>query len=400
MAASWKTFQISERAANLPASATLALAAKAGALRAEGKPVVNMTVGEPDFATPQNIVDAAFRAVAQGATHYTATAGTPALRQAVADLCSKCHGINLEPANVVVTPGGKFALFSACQALLNPGDEVLIPAPYWVSYPRAVELAGGVARSIPTRLDQHYLLTAKELEANLTDKVKLLILNSPSNPTGAGYGRKDLEELAEVLAAHPQVRVLWDDIYRRLVYDHFEYVSPATVSDLAERCLFLDGVSKTYAMTGWRIGWAIGPKEVIAAMTRIQGHATSNAAAVSQAAALEALTGPQDSVDHMLVEFTRRRSLIMESFSGIRGFRFLPPDGAFYLFCDVSDIVNEQGGTDVELADRILHEALVAAVPGTPFGAPGHLRFSFATSDENIKEATRRLKKMLGTASN
>ncbi len=395
----WKRFQVSERAEHLPTSATLALAAQAGRLKGEGKDVVDLTVGEPDFATPEHIVEAGSKALRDGWTHYTPTPGVSALREAIAEEFHKVHGRRVGPESVTVTPGAKYALYLAFEALVDPGDVVLIPAPYWVSYPRMAELACGVSKVLPTSLQQGFRLQPDVLDEYLDDRVRVLVINSPSNPTGTAYRKEDLEALAEVLERYPQVRIVWDDIYRRLLYDGFDYASPAGVPGLAERCIFIDGVSKAYAMTGWRLGWAVGEPELLASMIRIQSHTTSNAAAVSQAGALAALTGPQEPVEAMRRRFQERKHLVVQEFGRVRGLHFNEPDGAFYLFPDVSELLSDPdvpAQTDVELADHILSESLVASVPGTPFGSPGHLRFSFAASKESLLTAAQRLRDLFG----
>ncbi len=395
----WKRFHVSARAEQLPPSATLALAAQAGRLRGEGKDVVDLTVGEPDFDTPEHIVEAGCRALRDGMTHYTPTPGIVPLREAIADEFRRVHGMDVGPQNVTVTPGAKYALYLAFEALVDPGDRVLIAAPYWVSYPRMAELACGEPRFLQTSIDEGFRLQPEVLAAALDDKVRVLILNSPSNPTGAAYRKQDLEALAEVLDDYPNVRIVWDDIYRRLLYDGSEYASPATVPGLAQRCVFIDGVSKAYAMTGWRLGWAVGEPDLLASMIRIQSHTTSNAAAVSQAGALAALTGPQEPVEDMRRKFQERKHLVIEEFGRVRGLRFQEPDGAFYLFPDVSQLLADPdvpAATDTELADYILSKALVACVPGTPFGSPGHLRFSFAASMDTLRSAAKRLRDLFG----
>ncbi len=388
----WQHFDISQRAVDLPASATLALAATAGRMRAEGRDVVDLSVGEPDFPTPSHIVEAAFGAVEQGMTHYTPTAGIPELREAVAEEFRRVHGRECGLGNVVVTPGAKFALYAAFQVLLDPGDKVIVPAPYWVSYPRMVELACGEPVVVQTRKEDRFRLRPEDLEAHLDDRVKVVVMNSPANPTGVAYTLEDLQAIEEVLERHPQVRVVWDEIYRKLVYHDFQYVGPSRVEGLASRCVFVDGVSKAYAMTGWRLGYAVGDEEVISSMVRFQSHTTSNAPAVSQAAALAALKGPQEPVEEMRRRFEARRDFLLENLREVPGLDWVEPDGAFYVFLDVRAWLDRLGCEDHELAGRILEEAAVACVPGSAFGTPGYFRLSFAASLQSLEQAVARLR--------
>ncbi len=384
----------SKRVQAIPGSATLTISARAGELRAAGKDVVALSVGQPDFPTPAHIVEAARKALADGAFGYTPTAGTPALRQAVADTLGTLTGQALTPAHVLVSSGAKQSLHNLIQALVDPGEEVLVPTPYWVSYPSMAQAAGAVFTPLPTRMEDGFRLTADTLRATLTDRSRVLILNTPSNPTGAAYERAHLEALAEVVLAHPRLAVVSDEIYRHLVYDGFTHTSFASLGpEAAARCFVVDGVSKAYAMTGWRIGYAAGDPAVIAGATRYQDHTTSCASAISQAAAVAALTGPQEPVETMRRAFERRLGLLSEGVTRIPGLCMNRPQGAFYGFVKVA---GEAGADDAALCQRLIEEAHVATVPGSAFGAPGHIRLSYAVADERIEEGLRRIARALG----
>lgn len=380
------------RTRSIPASATLAISAKAGRLKAAGVDVVDLSVGQPDFPTPEHIVEAARKALADKAFGYTPTAGTPKLREAVAQNLSAATGLKLAPANVFVSSGAKQCLHNLMQALVDPGDEVLVPAPYWVSYPSMVHAAQGVMRVLPTCLERGFRIDAQQLREALTDRSRLLVLNTPSNPTGAAYSEEELRALGEVVLSHPRLLVLSDEIYRGLTYDGWKHVSPASLGqDLASRCFLVDGVSKAYAMTGWRIGYAAGDPEVIAAAIRYQDHTTSCPSSISQAAALAALTGPQEPVEEMRRAFEKRRRALIEQVASMQGLSLSPPQGAFYGFLRLE----ARAETDVALCERLIDEAHVAAVPGTAFGAPSHIRVSFATSTDRLREGLARIGRAL-----
>lgn len=393
--------RVSDRLAAITPSATLAVDAKAKALKASGVPVIGFAAGEPDFPTPANIVQAAREALNQPANFkYTPAAGIPALRQAIADRVKTFGTSPLEPSQVLVTNGGKQAVFQACAAIINQGDEVLLPAPYWTTYPECVKLAGGVPIQVTATLDTDYKVTVEQLEAARTDKTIALIHCSPSNPTGTVYTEAETRAIAEWALEHG-IWVISDEIYDHLVYDGMQAPSIVKVApDLAEQTICLNGVAKTYSMTGWRVGWMTGPKDVIAAASSLQSHLTSNVNNIAQAAALEALTGPQDAVEEMRQAFDRRRQLIVRLLREINGFKVPMPQGAFYVFPDVSGLIGtEIGGkcpqNTLELAEVILTEAEVAAVPGEAFGTPGYLRFSYAMADEDIAEGIGRIKKLI-----
>ena len=388
---------ISRRAAAVAPSATLAITNKAAQLRAEGKPVIGYGAGEPDFPTPAPIVDAAIAAAGDPASHrYSPAAGRPELRKAVATKTLRDSGYAVEPTQVVVTNGGKQAVYLTCQVLLDPGDEVLLPAPYWVTYPEAVALAGGVTVPIPTDESTNFTVTVEQLEAAVTDRTKMLIFVSPSNPTGAVYSAEAMAAVAE-WAAERGIWVMTDEIYEHLVYGDAEHHSmPVIRPEIAERCVVVNGVAKTYAMTGWRVGWLIGPAEVAGGATRIQSHLSSNVNNVAQAAALEAVTGTLDAVDEMRGAFDRRRRTMVEMLNAIDGVTCLEPEGAFYAFPNFTGLLGRPLGgatphTTMDLASILLDEVNVAIVPGEAFGAPGYARLSFALADDDLIEGLQRI---------
>lgn len=392
---------ISARAARLEPSATLAISEKARRLRAEGEPVIGFGVGEPDFPTPDHIVDAAALAIKDPAMHhYTAAAGLPKLKEAIA--ASHRHdGYVVDPSQVVVTNGAKQAVFTAFQILLDPGDEVLIPAPYWVTYPAAVELAGGVPVSVPTDDRSGFMVSVDQLEEARTDRTKAIMFVSPSNPTGAVYQRDRMEEIGRWAADHG-LWVITDEIYDRLVYEGTPFNSlPTVVPELIDQTVVINGVSKSYAMTGWRVGWLAGPRQVAEAATRLQSHLTSNVSNVSQAAALAALTGPDDSVKEMRAAFDRRRRIMVSMLNEVSGIECPTPGGAFYTFPNVTgllgvDLSGHTAHSSFELAALLLEEIKIAIVPGEAFGAPGYARLSFALADEELVEGLGRLQEFAG----
>ncbi len=396
--------QISNRLNRARVSGTVRLSQAARDLRAAGHEVIDLGEGEPDFDTPTHIVDAAFRAAREGATRYTDVAGTSELRRAVARRFRELYGLNCQPEDIIVGTGAKQLIFNALLATLDPGEEVIIPAPHWVSYPDMVTIAEGrpvVAQCGP---QTGYKLTANALASLLTPRTRWLILNSPCNPTGAVYSAQELAQLASILRDHPQVAVMSDDIYREIVFDGAFATMARVAPDLADRVLTVDGVSKSYAMTGWRIGYAAGPANLIAAMTKLQGQSTTNASSVSQAAALAALEGPQDFLAEWTAAYDRRRDLIMKQLDDVDGLIFTRPQGAFYHFIECSALLGRTDPrgqrivTDNDLSLYLLENAGVSLVPGSEFGLPGHLRLCFAKSDqqlmracENIREAVESL---------
>ncbi len=396
-------FAISRRAAALKPSATLAVSAKAAELRAAGKQVLSFAAGEPDFMPPTAVREAVSQMSLTKPILYAPVPGTPALRDAVAAELGAFHQRTFARDEILVSCGAKHSLANLFLASLDPGDAVVVGAPYWVSYPDMVALAGGVPITVSTRRADGWKLSPETLEPVLGAKTRFVILNSPSNPTGAGYSRDELRALGEVITARaPKAWIVTDDIYRSLVYDGFEATSAfVAMKGITDRIVAVDGVSKTYAMTGHRVGYMAGPPALISAASGIQSQMTSGAATLSQCAALAALTDPSvpAEVAAMQDAFTRRRSLILGGLAEVSGVEVQPPDGAFYVFADVSAHVGEgaKHANDVELATWLLQESLVATVPGTPFGAPGHLRLSYATDDASIEDGCHRIASAFAT---
>ncbi len=392
---------VSARAARIEPSATLAISAEARRLKAAGEPVIGFGAGEPDFPTPDYIVEAAALAARDPAMHhYTASAGLPELRAAVAATHLR-DGLTLDASQVVVTNGAKQAVFTAFQILLDPGDEVLIPAPYWVTYPTAVELAGGVPVFVPTDDRAGFLATVEQLEAARTGRTKALLFVSPSNPTGAVYPRDRMEAIGRWAEAEG-LWIVTDEIYNRLVYDGTTFHSiPVVTPGIVDRTVVINGVSKTYAMTGWRVGWLAGPSRVAEAAIRLQSHVSSNVSNVAQAAALAALTGPDDTVDEMRAAFDRRRNTMVSMLNDVPGVECATPGGAFYTFPNVSgllgvDLAGTTATSSLELAALLLDEIQIAVVPGEAFGAPGYARLSFALADDDLEEGLGRLQQLAG----
>jgi len=387
-------------------SPTIAVSAKARELKAAGKDVIGLGAGEPDFDTPDNIKAAAIAAIDAGKTKYTDPDGIPELKQAICDKFQRENGLSYTPAQVSVGTGGKQILYNALMATLNPGDEVVIPAPYWVSYPDMVLLAGGEPVIAEASLESNFKLSPDQLEAAITPKTKWLIFNSPSNPTGAGYSREELKALTEVLMRHPHVWVMTDDMYEHLAYDGFEFCTPAQVEPaLYDRTLTCNGVSKAYAMTGWRIGYAAGPEELIKAMRKIQSQSTSNPSSISQWAAVEALNGPQAFLAERAEAFKRRRNLVCDMLNAVDGITCPVPEGAFYVYPSISGLIGKTSpaGTIIEndevFATALLEEANVAVVFGAAFGLSPNFRVSYATSDEALTEACTRIQNFCASLS-
>ncbi len=392
---------VARRIQQMEESPTMAVTAKAKELRAAGEPVIGFGAGEPDFPTPDNIVAAAAEAVADPATHrYTPAPGLPPLREAIASVTSRTAQATIDPAQVVVSNGGKHALFNVFMTLLDPGDEVIVPAPYWVSYPEQIRLAQGVPVAVPTTKETGFRATVEALEAARTERTKALVFVSPSNPTGAVYPRDEVATVGQ-WAADNDVWVITDEIYDRLVYD--EATAPSIVAvtpELEGRTIIVNGVAKTYAMTGWRVGWSVSPKDLASGMSKLQGQATSNVCNVAQRAALEALTGPQDAVAEMRAAFDRRRKLAVEHLGAIEGVEVVEPQGAFYVFPSFEAILGREIAgrritTTLELAEVVLEEAKVAIVPGEGFGAPGYARLSYALGDDDLVEGIERVADLL-----
>jgi aspartate aminotransferase len=393
--------RLSDRIAAIAPSATLAVDAKAKALKAAGEPVIGFGAGEPDFATPAHIVEAAVAACQVPANHrYTPAGGLPELREAIAAKTARDSGYDIDAAQVLVTNGGKHAIANAFAALLDPGDEVLLPAPYWTTYPEPIKLAGGVPVELLTDEGSGFRVTVDQLEAARTPKTKALVFVSPSNPTGAVYPRAEVEAIGRWAVEHG-IWVVTDEIYEHLTYGDAEFHSmPTLVPELADRCIIVNGVAKTYAMTGWRVGWVIGPSDIIKGATNLQSHETSNVANVSQRAALAALTGGLDDVYRMREAFDRRRIAIHKALNAIPGVSCLEPEGAFYAFPSFQTVLQREVrgrklGSTLELADFILEEAKVAIVPGEAFAAPGYARLSFALGDDDLAEGVQRIADLL-----
>ncbi len=386
-------YQLSDRVNAIQPSPTLAVSQKAAELLLAGHDVIGLGVGEPDFDTPDFVKDAAKAAIDAGQTKYTAVDGIIELKQAVINKFKRDNNLDYSLPEILISSGGKHSIFNLLSAWLNPGDEVVIPAPYWVSYPDMVKLVGGEPVIVAAGIDQRYKITAAQLDAAITPKTRLLFLNSPSNPTGTAYSKAELSELAEVLRNHPQVLIASDDMYEHILWTDESFYNLAMVApDLHDRIMLLSGVSKAYAMTGWRIGYAAGPKPLIAAMKKIQSQSTSNAASISQHAALAALEGDQSCIGTMVTAFKERHDYLVDALNQIPGMKCIPGDGTFYTFANIEGLMAAKDcSTDIALCELMLNEAKVALVPGTAFGAPGHCRFSFATDLATLKEAVRRI---------
>jgi len=384
---------LSNRVQKIKPSATLAVSDKAKQLKAQGVQIVSMGSGEPDFDTPVNIQKAATQAIGAGETRYTAVDGTPQLKKAICEKFKRQNGLDYSVNEVMVSSGGKQVFYNLCQAILSKGDEVIIPAPYWVSYPDMAILADATPVFIEAGLDQEFKITAEQLESSINTNTKLFVLNSPSNPTGAVYTKSEIESLGAVLERHPQVNVISDDIYEHIRWEDDEFVNIAMACPkLKDRTIILNGVSKAYAMTGWRIGYAAGPEDIIKAMKKIQGQSTSNPSSISQAAALEAISGDQSFINMMVEAFERRHNFLVDSLNAIDGIECPQSRGAFYSFPRVQGLIDRLGlKDDVEFSTYCLDKISLALVPGSAFGAPGYVRLSFATSMDNLKLAIERL---------
>ena len=391
---------ISKRLQSIKPSPTLAIDAKAKALKAKGVDIISFGTGEPDFDTPQNIKDAAIKAINSGFTKYCPVSGTPDLKDAIIKKFKEDNNLEYTREQVMVSCGGKHSLFNLFQTIFDEGDEVIIPAPYWVSYPDMAVLAGAVPIFITTSDKNHFKVKPTEIEKVITKKTKAFILNSPSNPTGNTYTKEELEEIADICIKN-NLLIISDEIYEKLVYDNFKFFSIAQVSkEVKDHTIVVNGVSKAFAMTGWRIGYAAGPKEIIAAMTKMQSQSTSCPTSISLKAATEALNGDKACLETMRVEFEKRRNYIVDRLNKINGITCLKPEGAFYVFPNISNLLEKTYNgklinTDIELADYLLDEAKIAVVPGSAFGAKGFIRFSYATSMEKIVEGLNRLEAAL-----
>ena len=385
---------ISDSLKRIKPSPTIAVTQKARELRAAGKDVIGLGAGEPDFDTPDNVKNAAIKAIKSGDTKYTAVDGTPALKKAIITKFKRENKLSYSADQITVGTGGKQVLYNAFMATLNKGDEVIIPAPFWVSYPDMVLLAGGKPKIVKCTEQEGFKLTPSKLRKAITKKTKWLILNSPSNPTGAGYTKKEIEELAKVLIKNKKVHILSDDIYEHIKYDNFNFYTIAQNSKLKDRTLTMNGVSKSYAMTGWRIGYAAGPKDIIKAIGKIQSQSTSNPSSISQAAAVEALNGNQGFIQRRSKAFKERRDFVVKSLNNIKGINCLTPNGAFYVFPSCKGLLNKKTNlkTDTDFVQKLLEKSNVAVVQGSAFGLDGYFRISYATSMQNLKKAMERIK--------
>ena len=391
------TIRLSKRVAQVKPSATIAMSMKAAELRAAGRDIISLSMGEPDFDTPEHIRAAGIAAIEQGQTRYTAVDGIPALKDAIIDKLKRDNQLDYEAADILVSNGAKQSIYNLLQATIDPGDEVIIPAPYWVSYPDMVRLADGEPVVLKTTPDTDYLITPTQLAASITDQTRMLMLNSPSNPTGQAYSRQQLTELGEVLKEHPRILICSDDIYEHIWWADEPFASIGeVVPTLKDRLVVINGVSKAYAMTGWRIGYAAGPARIIKEMRKVQGQSTSNPCSVSQAAAVAALAEDQTCVREMCKAFRERHDWLQPALDELPGVSCAPGKGAFYLFADCSEAIKTLGLTDdLALAEHLLEEAGVASVPGSAFGAPGHLRLSFACGLDTLKQAVERIARAL-----
>ncbi len=388
--------KLADRTKLIKPSVTLAIAAKAGKLRSEGVDVVNFSAGEPDFDTPDHIKAAAIEAIRRGMTKYTDVKGIEPLREAIAQKYQRDYGLTYRKEDVLVSCGAKHSLYNVLQAVVGPGDEVVIPAPYWVSYSDMALLAGGVPKLIATDETTGFRMKPEQLEAAITPQTRVVLLNSPCNPTGASYDRNELLNITRVLEKR-ECLILSDDIYEKIVYDNFQVHNIVALnSALRDRTIIINGVSKTYAMTGWRIGYALGPADVIAAAAKIQSQSTSNPTSIAQAAALEAIRGPQDEVVTMVREFEKRRNVIVDRLNAVQGLRCLKPQGAFYVFPNIAALLGKIGNgkklaAPCDVADYLLEQAKVAVVPGEDFGSGEHIRLSYATSLADIERGCKRI---------
>jgi len=375
-------------------SPTIAVTSKAREMRAAGKDVIGLGAGEPDFDTPDNIKEAAIEAIRKGDTKYTAVDGTPALKKAIQAKFSRENDLSYELDQISVGTGGKQVLYNAFMATINKGDEVIIPAPYWVSYPDIVLLAGGKPKIVKCDEKNNFKLTPEKLKKAVTKKTKWIIINSPSNPTGSGYTKNEIIALSKILLKNKNIFILSDDIYEHITYDNFEFFTIAQIEKLKSRTLTMNGVSKSYSMTGWRIGYAAGPKEIIKAMAKIQSQSTSNPTSISQAAAVEALNGTQEFIFERSNSFKERRNFVVDSLNNIKGISCLSPEGAFYVFPNCKKLLNKKTKlkTDKDFVEKLLEKAEVAVVQGSAFGLNGYFRISYATSMKNLKKAMDRIK--------
>ncbi len=388
------TIKLSQRVQNIKPSPTLAITARAAALRAEGKDVIGLGAGEPDFDTPEHIKQAAIEAINSGKTKYTPVDGTPDLKQAIIKKFSRDNGLDYEANQILVSVGGKQSFFNLAQAYIQAGDEVIIPAPYWVSYPDMTLLADGKPVIIEAGQENQFKITPAQLEAAITDKTRLFVINSPSNPTGMAYSMDELKALGEVLRKHPDILIATDDMYEHIYWADEPFCNILNANpDFYDRTLVMNGVSKAYSMTGWRIGYAAGPADLIASMKKVQSQSTSNPASISQAAAVEALNGDQTCIQSMLAEFKKRHDFVVSTLNDMSGIDSLETDGTFYVFPNIAGVLEHKPELkdDMDFAETLLVEKGVAVVPGTAFGLKNHVRLSIATSEDNLRNALNRI---------
>ena len=386
---------LSQRVERIKPSPTLAISARADELLESGKPIINLSVGEPDFDTPDHIKAAAIKAIQEGRTKYTAVDGIKSLKQAIINKFAKENNLNYTLNQILVSCGAKHSIYNLFAAIINPGDEVIIPAPYWVSYPDMTMLADGIPVIVNTTFEHHFKLQPAQLEAAITDKTRIVVINSPSNPTGIAYTFDELKALGEVIKRHPRIIVASDDIYEHNLWSHPTFSNILNACpELYERCVVINGASKSYAMTGWRIGYAAGPAKIIAAMKKVQSQCTSNPTTNAQYASLAALEGDQQCIKKMTNAYKERHDFVVGELQKIPGIRCIPSDGTFYTFPNIEGLYNKAAGVtnDMELAEFLLNEVDVAVVPGSAFGAPGHIRISYTTSMNNLVEAMKRIK--------
>ena len=391
--------RVANRAASIRPSPTLAVTAKAAELRAAGRDIIALSAGEPDFDTPGHIKDAAIKAIHDGKTKYTAAGGLPELKQAVIDKFQRENALTYKPGQVLVSCGAKHSIYNLMQALLNPGEEVIIPAPYWVSYPDMAKLAGAEPVVIKTGLENRFKITRKQLHGAITDKSRLFMINSPSNPTGVSYSETELAEIAGLLTEHPEIIILTDDIYEHILWGESEFKNIVNVCpELYDRTVVVNGVSKAYSMTGWRIGYLGGPLPLVKAAQKIQSQSTSNPSSISQYAAIAALNGDQTYINESMAIFKQRHDFVHAGLNSIDGVECTASDGTFYSFPNMQGVIDKLDGinNDIELGEYLLEQAEVALVPGSAFGAKGYMRLSYATSMENLETALERLKAALG----
>ena len=388
---------VSNNLKRIKPSPTIAVTQKARELKASGKDIIGLGAGEPDFDTPDNIKQAAIKAIKDGDTKYTAVDGTPALKDAIIKKFKRENNLDYQIDQITVGAGGKHVIYNAMMATLNEGDEVIVPAPYWVSYPDIVLLAGGTPVILECNEKQGFKINPSDLDKSINKKTKWIILNSPSNPTGACYSEKDIKEIAEVLSKYPHVYILSDDIYEHVTYEEFKFFTIAQIHSLKERVLTMNGVSKAYSMTGWRIGYAAGPKEIIKAIAKIQSQSTTNPSSISQAAAVEALNGTQDFIKERAISFQKRRDYVVKALNEIEGLECLNPDGAFYVFPSCKGLIGKKDNkgkkleTDTDFVQSLLENSGVAVVQGSAFGLEGFFRISYATSMKNLEKALEKI---------